>query len=49
MAPRSDDLTQAPLFLTAERCVNRELEPGYTEAYAGMPEFRRKVIEKRPA
>lgn len=42
-------LPVVPLFLTSERFVNLELEPGYTEAYAGMPEFWRNVIEKRPA
>ena len=44
-----DVLPAVPLFLTADRFVNLELEPGYTEAYSGMPEFWRKVIEKRPA
>jgi hypothetical protein len=44
-----DALPAVPLFLTPERFVSLELEPGYTEAYAGMPEFWRNVIEKRPA
>jgi hypothetical protein len=44
-----DALPTVPVFLTAERYVNLALEPGYLEAYAGMPEFWRKVIEKRPA
>jgi hypothetical protein len=42
-------LPPVPLFLTAERFVNLELEPGYTEAYTGLPEFWRNVIEKRSA
>jgi len=42
-------LPAAPLFLTPERFVSLELEPGYTEAYHGMPEFWRNVIEKKPA
>lgn len=44
-----DPLPAVPLFLSPERFVNLELEPGYTEAYAGMPEYWRDVIEKRPA
>lgn len=44
-----DALPAVPLFLTAEKFVTLELEPGYTEAYSGMPEFWRKVIEKRSA
>lgn len=44
-----DALPIVPLFLTPERFVNLELEPGYVEAYAGMPEFWRNVIEKQPA
>ena len=44
-----DALPIVPLFLTPERYVSLELEPGYMEAYAGMPEFWRNVIEKRPA
>ena len=44
-----DTLPGVPLFLTAERYVTLELEPGYTEAYAGVPAFWRNVIEKRPA
>jgi hypothetical protein len=44
-----DVLPAVPLFLTAERYVNLELEPGYAEAYSGMPEFWRTVIEARPA
>jgi Protein of unknown function (DUF4058) len=44
-----DKLPAVPVFLTAARYVDLELEPGYAEAYAGMPEFWRNVIEKRPA
>lgn len=44
-----DALPAVPLFLTADRYVELELEPGYTEAYTGMPAFWRNVIEKRPA
>lgn len=44
-----DALPAVPLFLTPTRYVDLELEPGYTEAYTGMPEFWRKVIEKRSA
>jgi hypothetical protein len=44
-----DTLPAVPLFLTPERFVNLELELGYTEAYAGMPEFWHNVIEKRSA
>lgn len=44
-----DPLPAVPLFLTPERFVNLELEPSYLGAYAGMPEFWRNVIEKRPA
>jgi hypothetical protein len=44
-----DELPAVPLFLTPERFVSLELEPTYAEAYAGMPEFWRNVIEKRPA
>jgi hypothetical protein len=48
-AALGDTLPAVPLFLTPERFVNLELEPSYTEAYTGMPEFWRNVIEKRPA
>lgn len=44
-----DVLPAVPLFLTPERFVSLELEPGYTEAYAGMPAFWRDVIEKKSA
>jgi hypothetical protein len=44
-----DTLPVVPVFLTPERYVELELEPGYAEAYSGMPEFWRNVIEKRPA
>jgi hypothetical protein len=44
-----DKLPTVPVFLTAARYVDLELEPGYAEAYGGMPEFWRNVIEKRPA
>jgi hypothetical protein len=44
-----DTLPTVPVFLTPEQYVNLELEPGYTEAYTGMPEFWRNVIEKQPA
>ena len=44
-----DTLPTVPLFLTAARFVNLELEPSYLGAYAGMPVFWRNVIEKRPA
>jgi hypothetical protein len=41
-------LTDMPLFLTADRYVNVPLEPTYGEAYRGMPEFWRNVIEQGP-
>lgn len=44
-----DALPAVPLFLAPEKYVDLELEPGYTEAYGGMPEFWRNVIEKRSA
>jgi hypothetical protein len=44
-AALGDELPEVPLFLTPGRFVELELEPTYAEAYAGMPEFWRKVIE----
>jgi len=41
-------LIDMPLFLTAQRYVNVPLESTYMEAYRGMPEFWRNVIEQRP-
>ncbi len=38
-------LTPAPLFLTAERCVEVPLEATYAAAYAGVPRRWREVIE----
>jgi hypothetical protein len=41
-------LIDMPLFLTADRYVNVPLEATYREAYRGMPEFWRNVIENGP-
>jgi hypothetical protein len=41
-------LIDMPLFLTADRYVNVPLERTYQEAYRGMPEFWRDVIEHGP-
>jgi hypothetical protein len=38
-------LIDMPLFLTAEHYVNVPLERSYQQAYSGMPEFWRDVIE----
>jgi hypothetical protein len=40
-------LPEMPLFLDAKRYVNVPLESTYQQAYAGVPEFWREVIEKR--
>lgn len=44
----SRPLIDMPLFLTAERYVNVPLEATYREAYSGMPEFWRNVLEQGP-
>jgi len=44
-----DELPEMPVFLTPKKYVPLSLESTYMAAYAGMPEFWRKVIEKRPA
>ena len=41
-------LIDMPLFLSAERYINVPLEPTYQEAYHGLPEYWRQVIEKIP-
>jgi hypothetical protein len=41
-------LIEMPLFLSADRYVNVPLEPTYAQAYHGMPEFWRNVIEHGP-
>jgi hypothetical protein len=41
-------LIDMPLFLTAEHYVNAPLESTYREAYQGMPEYWRNVIEQEP-
>ena len=42
-------LPDMPLFLTPKKYVPVPLADTYAEAYAGMPEFWRDVIEKKPA
>ncbi len=44
-----DELPEMPVFLTPKKYVPLPLESTYMAAYAGMPEFWRKVIEKKPA
>ncbi len=41
-------LPEMPLFLHPERFINVPLEPTYQAAYAGMPTFRRNVLEDAP-
>ena len=41
-------LIEMPLFLSAERYINVPLESTYQEAYSGMPEYWRQVIEQVP-
>lgn len=48
LAP-GDELPDMPVFLTSKKYVPLALESTYMAAYAGMPEFWRKVIEKQPA
>jgi hypothetical protein len=42
-------LIDMPLFLSADRYINVPLEATYGQAYSGMPEFWRKVIEEGPS
>ncbi len=44
-----DDLPEMPLFLTPTKFIPVPLESTYAAAYAGMPEFWRKVLEKKSA
>jgi hypothetical protein len=44
-----DPLPDMPLFLTPTKYIDVPLELTYSAAYAGMPEFWRKVIEKQSA
>lgn len=41
-------LPEMPLFLTPKKFVTVPLAQTYTEAYSGVPEFWRNVIEKGP-
>ena len=43
-----DPLPDMPLFLTRTKYVDVPLESTYMAAYAGMPDFWRKVIEAKP-
>ncbi|MCR4411438.1 MAG: DUF4058 family protein [Thermoguttaceae bacterium] len=40
-------LVEMPLFLNPDRYINLPLEPTYSAAYRGMPEFWREVLEGR--
>jgi hypothetical protein len=44
-----DDLPDMPLFLSRKKYIDVPLEATYSAAYAGMPAFWRKVLEKKPA
>jgi hypothetical protein len=44
-----DELPEMPLFLTTKKYIDVPLEETYMAAYAGMPAFWRKVLEKQPA